>query len=579
MYRFIALVNDAGKRTTESQTAIAIELREAGLQHRRTVGSINLYASQATPVLDVSGGGIVIGHLFNRNFTPIDGVVSVPKDLSPAQVRKYLLEHYWGEYLLVQASTDDSQTAIVMRDPSGGMPCIYSLAHGAGFLTSDISLATRLQLYRKRVDWDAIAHGLTYTYLKTQRTGLADVAELLPGCSLKWTPMGTSIEQEWSPWDFVAADRRQVSLGAAASSIRSTVTAVVRALAEVDESVLVELSGGLDSSIVAASLCGARAQVSCCTLTTPVPGADERQYAYPMAAYLGANLRVRELGFDDARFDYELPADTVGPRLGSLQYATYSAMSAEGAARGVASSFSGGGGDTVFCYLTSAAPAADAFKERGVAAGVHSINDVSTLHQCTFWHAGRLALKKLARSRNAYCEKEQLLLNHSWVADEAEQHPWFDAPPDAYPGDRERIFDLSGTQAFKDGAPRGPDRHMRMPLLSQPVVEACLRVPTWMWVAGGVNRAVARAAFADVLPPEVLNRRSKGTFMSYSGAFYRRNKRRMRDFLLSGHLRQRQIIDADALDRFIERDLPPRDRSFMRVLELCSAENWLRHQV
>lgn len=99
-----------------------------------------------------------------------------------------------------------------------------------------------------------------------------------------------------------------------------------------------------------------------------------------------------------------------------------------------------------------------------------------------------------------------------------------------------------------------------------------------MTIAGGRNRAVARSAFADLLPPEILHRRSKGTFMNYSGAVYQRNKAQLREFLLSGTLRQHQLLDTAALEQFFKMELLPRDQSFMRMFELSMIENWLRHQ-
>jgi len=103
-------------------------------------------------------------------------------------------------------------------------------------------------------------------------------------------------------------------------------------------------------------------------------------------------------------------------------------------------------------------------------------------------------------------------------------------------------------------------------------------VPSWMWIAEGRNRAVARDAFADILPPDILHRRSKGTFMNYAGAVYRRNKRRLKDYLLTGQLEAHGLLDNDALRQFFERDLAARDDRFMRIFDLCAIENWIRHQ-
>ena len=117
-----------------------------------------------------------------------------------------------------------------------------------------------------------------------------------------------------------------------------------------------------------------------------------------------------------------------------------------------------------------------------------------------------------------------------------------------------------------------------MPLLSQPVVEECLKAPTWMAISGGRNRSVARTAFSDLLPPEIVDRRSKGTFVNYLGAVYQRKKGQMRDFLLAGRLHEHQLLDAEALERFIASTMPLHDSSFFRVSELCMIENWVRHQ-
>lgn len=94
-------------------------------------------------------------------------------------------------------------------------------------------------------------------------------------------------------------------------------------------------------------------------------------------------------------------------------------------------------------------------------------------------------------------------------------------------------------------------------------------------IGGGT---IARLAFADMLPPVALHRRSKGVFSQYNAAFYNRNKAAMRRFLLEGRLRDRGLLDAQALSDFFERPQAPRDRSYMRIVDLCRMENWLRHQ-
>lgn len=577
-YRYLALVDASRRWDLANVPGIEAGLRMVGMRERFTSGSIKLFLSEETPCQPLPGGGFAIGHLFSRTFSPLDAIDHLSAFSNNKRLREHIVDNCWGEYLLVQSDERCGADTTITRDPSGGVPCVYSLRNGAGFITSNISLATRLELYQKRIDWDFLAQCLTYPNLKTRRTGLADICELLPGSSLNIGQRNLTTDSNWSPWKFVTREHRHTNLSEAATDIRKAVASVVGAWADIDDSILMELSGGLDSSIVAACLKDARPQLTCYNVTTPVPGADERQYARQMAAYLEVALQTEQLDLDMACSDVRPFPDAVSPRMGILQYAVSKAMEAAARRYGASSSYMGAGGDTVFGLLTNAVPAADAIRERGLMAGFSAIRDLSLLHQCTMWKAARLTARKIMRGPKAACPPDRSFLNTSLAAALAEAHPWFDAPTDALPGDRERIVDLASNQLFRDMVYRGEDRWIRMPLLSQPVVEACLRVPSWMSISGGHNRSAAREAFADVLPQSVLNRRSKGSFVGYLGAIFKRNKNQMHEILLSGALHDQHLLDPDALTRFFNAELPPRDKSFTRILSLFAVENWLRHQ-
>lgn len=577
-YRYIALVDVHRRWNLANLPEIEAALRMDNMCERFTSGSIKLFLTKETPCQPLPGGGFAIGHLFTRTFASLDAMTQLSTPSSNKHLREHISENYWGEYVLVQPDEGDDTSITLTRDPSGGVPCIYSIRDGSGFVTSGISLATRLSLYRKQIDWDALTHCLIYPNLKTRRTALAGISELLPGSSLTIDPRKLTTHLSWSPWKFVAHGQRHTNLIDAAADIRATVASVIHTWSDIDESILIELSGGIDSSIVAASLKNARQPVTCYNLATPVPGADERQYAMQMAAYLGVELQTEQLDLNIACGDVAPFPDAISPRMGILQYAVSRAMEAAALRHGASSTYTGSGGDTVFGLLTNAVPAADAIKERGLIFGLSSIRDLSVLHQCTMWKAAKLTARKMMRAPKAACAPDRTFMNSSLSIEPAEAHPWFDAPKGALLGDWERIVDLASNQLFRDIVYRGENCWIRMPLLSQPIVEACLRVPSWMSISGGHNRVVARAAFADVLPSDILNRRSKGSFVNYLGALFKRNKNQIRETLLSGALNGRYLLDADALTRFFDAELPPRDKSFTRVLSLFAAENWVRHQ-
>jgi len=570
MYRYLALLPDAAADSAN----LGPRLSALGLSRHVHLPGLDVYASAETPVQVCPGNRVLIGHLFSRTGNQSIAVDQLPPSGLRAFIR-HLINECWGEYVLL--SGDELPGGLsAMRDPSGGLDCLYAPARG--FVTSDVSVTTHAGLFEKSVDWDFILNNLVYPHLKTGRTGLVGLHHLLPGFRLDLHRGESILEQVWDPWTFVARKERYTQAEAARDAVRQSVDAVAKRWAETDEHVLLELSGGLDSSIVAAAISGSRATIACCNLITPVPGADEREYAIPMADAIGAELHVDTLGFENAYLDEPPPAQAVAPSTWFLQHASNALKASIGARIGARSYFSGGGGDTIFGYTRTAAPAADAFRAGGLAAGFLTVRDLAELHQCTVWKAGQLTLRKLMTPPKPPREPELTFLANSAERQAFVPHPWHAAPRSALAGDRERIFDLAGTQIFRDGLARSVERHLRMPLLSQPVVEACLRVPSWLWIAGGRNRAVARDAFAETLPPAILHRRSKGSFMNYSGAVFHRNRAQLRDYLMSGVLASRGLLDTDALLRFLGRDLAQRETTFMRIFELCAAENWVRHQ-
>ena len=91
-------------------------------------------------------------------------------------------------------------------------------------------------------------------------------------------------------------------------------------------------------------------------------------------------------------------------------------------------------------------------------------------------------------------------------------HPWLAPTKERLPGKLEHIGLLVIVSNFTEGFGYERKYPVIYPLLSQPVVESCLKIPSWMWCRGGVNRAVARDAFRNRLPSEIIERTTKGSF-------------------------------------------------------------------
>jgi asparagine synthase (glutamine-hydrolysing) len=233
----------------------------------------------------------------------------------------------------------------------------------------------------------------------------------------------------------------------------------------------------------------------------------------------------------------------------------------------------GTGGDNVFCYLASATPALDASRSGAWSEGVAALGNLARVHDTTAWAVARAAWRRSRRPRIAW-QREQSFLAPGASA-RAAHHPWLDAPDEALRGAYEQVQSIVGIRHFiVDAAPGAPA--FLHPLLSQPVLEACLRIPSWLWVRGGRDRAVARAAFRGLLPNSILARRSKGRLESMFVAGYMARRAELENLLLEGRLAQAGLLDRDAIGAYLHREEQPQDPGYIRLLDIASAETWLR---
>ena len=154
-------------------------------------------------------------------------------------------------------------------------------------------------------------------------------------------------------------------------------------------------------------------------------------------------------------------------------------------------------------------------------------------------------------------------------------HPWLNPPPDALPGKIGHVKQILRAHRSVELYPRSMHLTHIAPLMSQPIVELCLGIPTWHWVHGGANRAVARAAFKGIVPEELLIRTSKGGPSGFMREIYLANRSKAENLLRGGLLDGAGMLDLSILDRA---RLPTAEgaQSARRVLAICAAEAWTR---
>lgn len=568
----------AGDAKAGQAERVAIAIGQYGLREVfRGARTIILADSDLPRIAFMPGGGIVLGDLFcsRDGGRSVDALGQREYEAFKASRGEFFLRDYWGGYVAVIVD-EQARTTTVLRDPSGFLCCYRSSFEGLDLLYSDLDLISHVGLVDARPDWPAVAHFLTYASLRPAKTCISGVEEVVASCRAEISASEFRTTAAWTPWMFATRITLLEDQREAAERLQTAVDDAVRSWASRSSRVLLELSGGLDSSVVAASLHRAGSDVQAVTLVTPDRGADERRYAAAVADHIGAPLEIVHLS--DQSADLTAPPKTLLPRPGirTLQQLVDREFERVAQNLGVDAFFGGGGGDSVFCYMYTAAPATDALLHAGPGRlFFQTVADLAALHQCTVWTAFQLAVRKTFRARRPWRSSGDFL-NPAVLMDGPDAHPWLTIPPRALPGQIEHVQTIMTVQNALDGAQRSSVGPIRFPLMSQPIVELCLRIPSWMWINDGRNRSIVRDAFADRLPPTVLARRTKGDFGGLSGSIYKLNKSRLSDFLLDGCLAGAGILNRTELEAYLRAPTAARDVRFYRIIQLANVEAWAR---
>ncbi len=534
--------------------------------------TITVLGPASLPHVRLPGGdGIVLGHLFDRS---TNKAVLPPGDARLAAPVDDFVSTYWGGYLALRTRYSAAE---ILRDPSGAVACYHVELDDWHIVTSAPLLLIEGGFVDTEIDWTILTQALVYRDLRPARTALRGIAEIQPGVVARVFPTGLQTECAWSPWAFTGADREIIDPVAAIASVRSTVKECVTAWGSRFRKPLVEISGGLDSAIVAAAQAGASPSVSAISFR-PVPGdPDETPYARAIADHLGIDLTVLApdlLGVDPLS---SAAADLARPNARSFAQALDGPELDLALAIGADAFFSGGGGDNVFCYLRSVAPIIDRIKRQGIGRGVfETASDMAMLADTNPWAVlVRTARRMLRRTLPAPWVTNCTFLTSSALdgLPFPEGHPWLPVPSGTLPGKRAQVMSLIRVQNHLDAHGRQELAPIVFPLLSQPVMEVCLTIPSWMWCAGGSNRSVARKAFADALPAAVIARQSKGAFDSLCTQILVAHRDSLRAMLMEGALAAAGLLDLCEIARHLDAPVPD-GTAALRLLMLADVEAW-----
>lgn len=525
--------------------------------------------------------GVVMGPLFYRHGPPqaIGSLETSDVSAILATQGRHLIDRFWGSYVAVLPTADGH---LVLRDPSGMSPCHYALSGGLCAFGSDPDILVETGLAEPRIDWQGLARALYLPGLPGERSALVGIHDVLPGMSVSVRRGSVSTQVYWNPWSHVALDRYD-DIERSSEHLRRAVQNCVSGWGNTFGPGVVGISGGLDSSIVAACLERAGKLSSCLTLVTSDPLGDERHYCRALTSHLGVSLNEAYYALADVCLDRSSVSHRSRP-FGRLDALAYDAAATKVTRQaGVSAFFTGNGGDNVFFLSRSSRALADRYLCEGLSFRLGSTaQDICKLTGASLPQLLKHGIQTLRLADSAYVWRaDGAFLSEVAIRDQQGtpvDHPWLVLPSEGgLPGKAAHIAMLMRMQHSIEGYVERGGFAVVHPLVSQPIVELCLAIPTWQQCKGGVDRAIARRAFASALPLELVERRGKGSPQGFAFEIFRHFHAQIRERLLDGQLVQHDILDRVALETALAPAAQHDSSAMLRLSLLVDTEAWISH--
>ena len=490
------------------------------------------------------GTGVIVGTAFRNadgSFAePVSSIGSEEAELISATHGSHLINCFWGGY--VAFFQEDGRILRVLRDPSGALPCHTLVEEGITFAFSRFADVRSLLGSRPMPNMDYFRRGLLLPRLQRRDTAIDSVIEVLPGESRRLS--GDDRRYLWNPYAFAdeaCGDSAREQANGLAASVRQAVSVMVRPYG----SILHNL-GGLDSSIVLSCMRSElpSVDVDCINYRMPDAASDERSFTRVMADWAGTGLHevLYDLGAVDLSSLYSTELPVIPMRNSDCSSAAANLRELAQSSGSQALTF-GVGGDNVFFALRHVVQAFDFAREHALGRSYLWIALCAARYgKMSLWRTIGGMIAERIRPRDPLFH----VLNCAFQNVEY-QDPW---------NPRSELVSL-------------------IPLLSQPVVEQCLRIPTWALALGGVDRGLARSAFAGAMPDTVRLRTTK----SFPDALYEtlidRDMTYITEVVLEGRMVAEKIVRRDRLETALRERDGPEGICASTLLELFNQEKWL----
>ena len=181
---------------------------------------------------------------------------------------------------------------VLARDRLGEKPLYHAVAGDHLLFASEPKALIATGATRAEPNWSALGAYLCQGYVPWPASAFAGIEKLPPGGRLVRSPEGIRVDRYWEAPTWCAAPALDLDLPAAAVQLRAELTRAVQAALMSDVPLGLFLSGGLDSTAMAALARPHLDGLATFSIGFDVPGFDELDHAGQVARAFGTRHRT-----------------------------------------------------------------------------------------------------------------------------------------------------------------------------------------------------------------------------------------------------------------------------------------------
>ena len=487
-------------------------------------------------------------------------------------------------------------TLVLARDRMGIKPLHYAVDGGRLVFASELKALLRDPALRKGIDPAALDDYLAYEFVPSPSSIVRGISKLQPGHILTWSVADSTLTSRryWSPQlNLDGADERSqaIEMEEECQKLRSVLRESVRKELISDVPLGVFLSGGIDSSAVAAMMTQLGGEVKSFSVGFADRSFDESAHARLVARHLGTEHH--ELTLEPGMLLDLVPrlAELLDEPLGDASIIpTY--LLSEFTRRHVKVALGGDGGDELFAgYPTLQAHRLAAYYlktprllREGLVEPVVRRLPVSRDNLSFDFRAKRFVsgasyptAERHQRWMGSFDRQERAALLARQVRHGDLDHD-LDLT-DADPLNQALLLDMrfyleNDILVKLDRASMMASLEGRVPLLNNDFVEYATHLPMNMKLRGLRSKYLLKRALRGVLPNAILNRSKKGFGIPVAHWFRGPLKEQMLSVLSPERIAREGFFDAGAIKRLIDGHLDGRRDNRKQLWTLFAFELW-----